>query len=88
MSSDTMEMIPCGEVMARLWEYIDGELSERSEAEVQKHLDLCQRCFPHYDFQRAYVEFMRQLARRSTPSGLRRRIFRQLLAEEARERTT
>ncbi|MGH7477292.1 MAG: zf-HC2 domain-containing protein [Longimicrobiales bacterium] len=78
-------MISCEHVIARLWEFIDGELDAASEAEVQQHLELCERCFPQYDFQRAYSEFMRRVARRLAPPGLRRRIFEQLLAEEARQ---
>jgi anti-sigma factor (TIGR02949 family) len=79
--SDPM-MIPCDQVIARLWEYIDGELEPSRAAEVSAHLKLCERCFPQYDYQRAYREFIRRTRGEAVPSGLRRRIFEMILAQE------
>ena len=75
------EMIPCDHVIARLWEYIDGELTEESAAKVRAHLDVCSRCFPQYDFQRAYKEFARRSAKQPMPLELRRRVFEAILEE-------
>lgn len=77
------EMVPCDHVIARLWEYIDGELNEESAARVRAHLDICSRCFPQYDFQRAFKEFTRRSAQKPMPPELRRRVFEAILAEEA-----
>ena len=33
-----VEMIPCDEASARLFEYLDGELGDLSEEEVRRHL--------------------------------------------------
>ncbi len=77
------EMIPCDHVIAKLWEYIDGELTEEHAAKVRAHLEICNRCFPQYDFQRAYKEFLRRCADRPIPPRLRRRVFETILAEEA-----
>ena len=76
-------MIPCDHVIARLWEYIDGELTEEQAAQVQAHLEICNRCFPQYDFQRAYRIFLRRTAQQPVPPGLRRRVFETILAEGA-----
>lgn len=76
-------MIPCDHVIAQLWEYIDGELTEDQAAQVQAHLESCNRCFPQYDFQRAYRIFLRRTAQQPIPPGLRRRVFETILAEEA-----
>jgi anti-sigma factor (TIGR02949 family) len=77
------EMIPCDHVIAKLWEYIDGELTEESAAQVREHLDICSRCFPQYDFQRAFKEFTHRSAQKPTPPELRRRVFEAIIAEEA-----
>jgi anti-sigma factor (TIGR02949 family) len=77
------EMIPCDHVIARLWEYIDGELTEEGAAEGRAHLDICSRCFPQYDFQRAFKEFTRRSAQTPMPPDLRRRVFEAIIAEEA-----
>jgi mycothiol system anti-sigma-R factor len=76
-------MIPCDQVVAKLWEYLDQELAEETSVQVQQHLEICGRCFPQYDFQRAYREYLRQVQRESVPPELRHRIFEAILAEEA-----
>lgn len=76
------EMIPCDQVISRLWEYIDGELTEESADKVRAHLDICSRCFPQYDFQRAFKEFTRRSAQKPMPPELRRRVFEAIIAEE------
>jgi anti-sigma factor RsiW len=66
-------------------EFVDGELPEPEEVAVKKHLDICDRCYPRYDFQRAYVEFTRQVQdRQRTPPAVRRRLFRAILEQEDR----
>jgi anti-sigma factor (TIGR02949 family) len=79
--SDPMK-IPSDQVIARLWEYIDGELEPSTAAEISAHLELCERCFPQYDYQTAYREFIRRTGREQVPPGLRRRIFEMILAED------
>jgi anti-sigma factor (TIGR02949 family) len=75
------ESIPCNVAMKRLWAFLDGELDTISEAEVRKHLESCGRCYPRYDFQRAYFKLMQRLGDAAEPSELRSRIFKSLLAE-------
>ena len=80
-----MGMIPCEEALARLWDFLDGELDASDEAAVRKHLEICNRCYPQYDFQRAYFEFARRLREGATaPPELRRRLFQRILVEDAR----
>lgn len=82
-------MISCEEALERLWEFLDGELSARDQVAVKRHLDICDRCFPEYDFRRAYLEFTRRVrALDRAPPGLRRRLFRQILEREAGGGTT
>lgn len=75
--------IPCEEVMLRLWDYMDGELDHETTARVWEHLRLCECCFPHYDFQRAFRAFLRRHDASPVPAQLRKKVFRMLLEEEA-----
>jgi mycothiol system anti-sigma-R factor len=76
-------MMPCEHVLARLWEYLDGELSSSDEAAVKKHLEICGRCYPRYDFQRAYLRYLSSIRdREPAPAELRRRLFQRLLVQE------
>lgn len=78
-------MIRCEQALARLMEYIDGELPTDEQAAVKTHLDICDRCYPQYDFQRAYHEFTRRIRERDhAPVNLRRRLFRLILEQEAK----
>ena len=81
---EKMGMMRCEDALARLMEFIDGELPFEQEAAVKKHLDICTRCYPRYDFQRAYREFTRRLRDRDhAPTMLRRRLFRMILEQES-----
>lgn len=83
MIREKMGLMPCEEALARLMEFVDGELPAEEEAAVKKHLDICGRCYPRYDFQRAYREFTRELREREhAPPDLRRRLFVALLDQE------
>ena len=77
-------MIRCEEALERLWDFLDGELEAADENEVQRHLEVCSRCYPRYDFRRAYFELMRRIRERdSVPGRLRRRLFQRILEEDA-----
>jgi mycothiol system anti-sigma-R factor len=76
-------MMPCEHVLARLWEYLDGELSPADDEAVRKHLEVCGRCYPRYNFQRAYLEYARRIRdREHAPTELRRRLFQNLLVQD------
>ncbi|MBI4544096.1 MAG: mycothiol system anti-sigma-R factor [Gemmatimonadetes bacterium] len=81
----TMEMLSCHQVMAQLWAYIDGELTPELNEQVRAHLEMCARCYPQYDFERAFLAFLQRMASEPVPAGLRRKVFEQLLAEDTRE---
>ena len=82
MSGDALS---CRQAVERLWAYIDGELPAGESDRVHEHLAACQDCYPHYDFQKAFLEFVSRQSDKPVPAGLRRRVFLKLLAEESRE---
>ena len=77
------ENISCSEAVSKLWELIDQELDEASCENVRAHLERCRYCFPHYEFQQAYRDFMSSCKDGTCASPeLRRRIFASLVAEK------
>ena len=77
-------MTQCEDIMKRLWEFLDGELEPVSAQALQRHLEACARCYPRYDFQRAYFKIMHRVRDRDPlPRELRIRLFQQILAEDA-----
>jgi anti-sigma factor (TIGR02949 family) len=75
------DAIDCATVMERLWAFLDGELEAGQHEQVREHLHMCERCFPRYDFQRAYFRMMQKLAEEPLPPRIRRRVFQDLLNE-------
>ncbi len=49
----------CREAMSRLWDYLDGELSEEKMEEVRQHLSICAGCYRHYDFALGFLAALR-----------------------------
>jgi anti-sigma factor (TIGR02949 family) len=79
-----MGMMGCEEVMEKLWAFVDGELDAADETAVQRHLEVCNLCFPQYDFHRAYFRFVGHVKEgQQAPPDLRRRLFERILEEEA-----
>ncbi len=76
--------IDCADVVDQLYEYIDEELDDEAVERIRAHLRLCKRCFPRYDFEKAFLRFLSEQARVSTPPELRRKIFQEILEEESR----
>ena len=55
-SSECSQPVNCVTALRQLWDYLDGELtSERLEA-IRKHIEICSRCFPSYDFEKMFLE--------------------------------
>ncbi|NIR46017.1 MAG: mycothiol system anti-sigma-R factor [Gemmatimonadetes bacterium] len=76
--------IDCAEVMAQLYEYIDGELDDEKIERIRGHLEKCQRCYPRYNFEAAFLRFLKQQGRTKAPPELQRKIFKAILEEESR----
>lgn len=80
---EAMGMIRCEDALARLWDFLDGELPPDEQDQLQRHLEVCGRCYPQYDFQRTYFEYARRLAERDqAPPEFRQRLFRRILEQE------
>lgn len=49
-------MLDCESVMRQLWDYLDGELTPERTTAIRAHLELCQRCYPQYEFERSFLD--------------------------------
>jgi mycothiol system anti-sigma-R factor len=71
----------CNQALQQLWDYLDQELTDEKMVEVRHHLEICQSCFPHYDFERAFLDAIastRNLC--EPPASLRVRVMESLCA--------
>ena len=51
--------IDCRTAVSQLWNYLDQELTEDRLAMVRQHLERCERCLPHHDFGKRFLEALR-----------------------------
>ena len=49
----------CREIVRQLWPYLDGALPDEWQARVTAHLEACVTCQSHYDFERAFLDAVR-----------------------------
>ncbi len=71
--------IDCLTAVRQLWDYLDEELSEERMAAVRHHLARCERCLPHHDFSRRFLEALHETRKeRVMPPELRLRVMERL----------
>jgi mycothiol system anti-sigma-R factor len=74
--------LDCEESLARVYEYLDGELDASEHEAVRRHLAKCRCCYPHFDFERLFLDYVHEIgAGEQSNPGLEQRV-RELLARE------
>ncbi len=80
---DNAMMMPCDQVISKLWEYLDGALDEARAGKIREHLEMCARCLPQYNFELAFLALLKRNAYQPVPVSLRRKVFEALLESSA-----
>jgi mycothiol system anti-sigma-R factor len=63
------------QALARVYEYLDGELSPADLCRIREHIDECGPCLQQYDLDVALKALVRRSCRESAPPDLRDRIM-------------
>jgi mycothiol system anti-sigma-R factor len=79
--------VDCEEAVARLYHYLDGELTEERRRLIAAHLDECAPCGRAYGFEAELRQVIADRCRDHVPESLVERVRRALEAEEARSST-
>jgi anti-sigma factor (TIGR02949 family) len=83
--SGATKAIECMEAMARVQEYLDGELDGVSHEEVARHFAMCKRCYPHLKLEERFRDLMhRSASEELCPEHVRDQVL-ELLAAEGEE---
>ena len=53
--------LDCEESLARVYEYLDGELDTADHTAVRHHLEKCRSCYPHFDFERMFLDYIHEI---------------------------
>jgi mycothiol system anti-sigma-R factor len=76
MSCGNPHETKCSEVLARVYEYLDGEMGEHDVAKIHQHLEECRHCLSQYDIDLALKALLRRsCACEPAPEELRTRIL-------------
>ena len=83
--SDSKEGTPisCMEAMAKVHEYLDGELGGVSHEEAEHHFSICQKCYPHLRLEKRFRELLRGSQKGEACSDRLKEQVLELLAAEA-----
>lgn len=80
--SSACKPISCMEAMAKLQEYLDGELEDVSHEEVAHHFSMCQRCYPHLKLEERFKDLLRRSQEREgCPDHVKEQVLELLAAE-------
>lgn len=66
---DKDEMISCQQALEKVYEYLDGELGSPDVEKVREHVKICRNCYPLFDFERAFLDFVREKGFAEEASG-------------------
>lgn len=66
--------IDCTEVLDRMYEYLDGELTAEEFAPTRQHIERCGLCLEEFDVEQAIRQRVRRSCACEAPADLRARI--------------
>lgn len=52
--------VSCEEALSRVYEYLDGELEPAMQERIHRHVEICRRCYPRFDFERLFLDSVRE----------------------------
>lgn len=56
---EPLDPIDCEEAVRRVYEFLDGELDQRTTERIRRHLEVCRRCYPYFNFERIFLDHVR-----------------------------
>jgi mycothiol system anti-sigma-R factor len=73
------EAAGCQEAIQTLYNFLDGELTDRRRHEIQQHLEECSPCLEAFDFEAELKIVIARKCRDQVPANLRDRVHDALL---------
>jgi mycothiol system anti-sigma-R factor len=77
----------CREALHRIYDFLDGELTDEKVAEIGRHLEHCQPCVSAFDFEVELRQMIATKCRDHAPEHLRERIAAAIRIEQEVGRT-
>jgi mycothiol system anti-sigma-R factor len=81
MSCGKPHEVPCSEVLARVYSYLDDEIDDSGCAKIRQHLDECGPCLREYGLEEAVKRLVhKHCGADPVPSELRTKVLSRLQA--------
>ena len=76
MSCGKPHEVPCSEVLARVYSYLDGEIEDKSLAQIREHLDECGPCLREFGLEEAVKRLVHKCCgHEAVPGELRAKVL-------------
>lgn len=75
--------VSCEQTLGRVYGYLDGELEPEMQERVHRHLEICRRCYSWFDFERTFLDHVKQKGTAGEPREGLEESVRRRLDEEA-----
>ena len=76
----------CEDAVESVFEYLDGELPPEHSELVRRHIEMCKRCYPYFNFERAFLDYLHdrgvKAARSAELESKLNRLLEELEADE------
>jgi len=84
MSCGKPHEVPCSEVLARLYSYLDDEIEAQGYEQIRQHLDECGPCLREYGLEEVVKRLVHKCCgSEPAPSGLRTKVLVRIQAIRA-----
>ena len=84
MSCGNPHELDCGEALAHLYEFIDGEIGPEDHHRIAEHLDECGPCLEEFDIERIVKAIVHRSCGEHAPGTLRARIVSHVVSTRIR----
>lgn len=89
MSCGKPHDVPCTEVLAMVYSYIDGEMDDSSHSQIREHLDACGPCLREYGLEELVKKLVHKCCGHETvPEELRQKVLTRIATVRAEIETT
>jgi mycothiol system anti-sigma-R factor len=89
MSCGKPHEVPCTEVLALVYSYIDGEMEESGYVHIREHLDECGPCLREYGLEELVKRLVHKCCgEEAAPDKLRTKVLTRIAAVRAEIETT
>ena len=84
MSCGKPHEVPCSEVLARGYSYLDGELQEEGYLQIRQHLDECGPCLREFGLEEVVKRLVHKCCgHEAVPGELRTKVLTRIAAVQA-----